>query len=162
MSLKSMFRNWLESRGQKQYTMDEIIDRLDEQLKIEDQKTIDWNIKATARLCHEANRILCESHGDFSQPKWNDAPDWQKESCEDGVRFHIDNPESTPEQSHENWMKHKLADGWRFGLIKNPEKKTHPCLRPYDELPLEQRKKDEMFSLIVSHFDIIVPRYFIQ
>ena len=53
-----------------------------------------------AKLCHEVNRAYCESLGDMSQPRWEDAPDWQRQSAINGVKFHMTG-EFTPEQSHE-------------------------------------------------------------
>lgn len=102
-----------------------------------------------ARVCHEANRALCEINWDHSQSPWEIAPQWQKESAVNGVRFHLANPDATPEQSHENWMKEKIQDGWVYGERKNATAKTHPCLRPYNELPEDQQMKDHMFRAIV-------------
>jgi len=109
------------------------------------------NIEAIAKLCHEVNRAYCMSIGDNSQPSWEDAPDWLKKSEINGVKFHLEN-ERTPEQSHENWMREKLADGWKYGPVKDPEKKEHPCLVPYEQLPVEQRTKDYLFKSIVDSF----------
>lgn len=102
-----------------------------------------------ARVCHEANRAFCESHGNKSQPSWNNAPEWQRRSAVNGVLFHLNNPTRSPEDSHNNWMREKIDDGWTYGPKKDPEKKTHPCIQPYDELPLIQRKKDSLFIAIV-------------
>ncbi|MGB8520801.1 MAG: RyR domain-containing protein [Candidatus Tumulicola sp.] len=77
---------------------------------------------------------------------------WQRNSCIDGVKFKINNPESTPQQIHENWLAHKHADGWVFGEKKDAYKKTHPCFLPYDELSPEQRVKDAIFQGIVAAF----------
>jgi len=33
--------------------------------------------------------------------------------------------------------------------VKDPEKKQHPCFVPYDELPIQQRRKDALFVSIV-------------
>lgn len=114
------------------------------------------NIERIARVAHEANRALCESMGDFSQPKWEDAPHWQIASAMDGVKFHLDRHKAglpvTPESSHENWLRQKRAEGWKFGPKKNPELKEHPCFKPYAELPVEQRLKDYVFSGIVKAF----------
>jgi len=104
-----------------------------------------------AKICHNVNRAYCESIGDHSQPHWDVAPDWQKESAVDGVEFHLAN-EVSPEQSHENWMEHKEKDGWSYGDVKDAVKKTHPCMLPYDELPVEQRTKDHLFKAIVDSF----------
>jgi hypothetical protein len=102
-----------------------------------------------ARLCHEVNRAFCRSIGDDSQPAWDDAPDWQTQSAINGVKFHLEN-ETTPEMSHESWMAEKLADGWTYGSAKDPGMKKHPCMVPYEQLPLEQRTKDYLFKAIVD------------
>ena len=60
------------------------------------------------------------------------------------------NPNITPEQSHEGWMRQKVADGWVHGDVKDPVKKTHPCLVPYDQLPFEQQAKDKLFTSVVK------------
>lgn len=105
--------------------------------------------EVAARLAHEANRILCLALGDASQPKWEDAPDWQKVSARKGVEMIAANPDTTPEQSHEGWLAEKAATGWKYGPVKNPDTKEHPCFVPYNELPAPQRLKDEMFGLTV-------------
>lgn len=107
-----------------------------------------------AEICHEANRAYCSSIGDFSQPPWESAPEWQKESAVQGVKFHLEQPignvlEMAP-ASHENWMKVKEEEGWVYGEKKDPEKKTHHCMVPYLELPQEQRMKDFIFCGIIA------------
>lgn len=106
-------------------------------------------IESIAAVCHEANRAYCLVLGDGSQPAWQDAPDWQRESGVKGVQFRIENPEAPPSAQHESWMKQKEAEGWKHGPVKDPEKKEHPCFLPYDALPPEQRAKDHLFSAIV-------------
>lgn len=105
-----------------------------------------------ARICHEVNRTYCEALGDTSQVAWEDAPDWQKTSAINGVRFHIENPDAGPSASHENWYKEKEATGWVYGPVKDVEKKEHPCMVPYDQLPPEQRTKDALFIAVVRAF----------
>jgi len=95
------------------------------------------------------NREYCEALGDMSQLSWEEAPDWQRTSAFNGVRFHIDNPGASPADSHEEWMKEKIADGWIFSAVKDPSLKYHPCILPYLELPVEQRAKDYIFRGIV-------------
>ena len=102
-----------------------------------------------ARVCHEANRAYCRSLGDNSQSHWESAPDWQRQSAINGVRFTVANPKAPASASHESWMKEKLADGWTYGETKDPEKKTHPCIVPFEELPIEQQRKDMLFQAIV-------------
>lgn len=102
-----------------------------------------------ARVAHEINRAYCQALGDHSQLPWEDAPQWQRDSAISGVQIHIGNPDYSPEQSHEVWMKHKHADGWRQGPEKNPELKEHPDLVPYSALPVETRAKDFLFRAVV-------------
>lgn len=103
-----------------------------------------------AAVCHEANRMYCTVTGDRSQPEWYDAPEWQKISAVQGVQTLIADPSLTPEQMHQNWMAFKLRDGWTYGLIKDAEKKQHPCMVEYSALPEVQKMKDHLFHAIVK------------
>lgn len=105
------------------------------------------HIGACARAAHEVNRAYCLALGDDSQPPWEQAPDWQRTSAMNGVEGALKG--ATPEQSHESWLAEKAATGWKYGLVKDPEKKEHPCFVPYTKLPELQRKKDELFVLTV-------------
>jgi len=110
---------------------------------------MDMSVAQIAQVAHEINKAFCESIGDNSQPKWTDAPEWQKSSAIKGVEFHLVNPNASPSASHDSWLKQKQADGWKYGPIKDADKKEHPCFVPYDELPIEQRSKDFLFKQVV-------------
>ncbi len=102
-----------------------------------------------AKICHEANKSYCEVLGDCSQQNWVDAPEWQRTSAIKGVEFIIDNPNAGPSASHVSWLKEKELDGWKYGPVKDPAKKEHPCYVDYYTLPIEQRIKDHLFGAIV-------------
>ena len=103
------------------------------------------SIWTAAKVCHEVNRAYCASLGDFSQPMWDDAPTWQKDSAVNGVKHAWDNPDAQPSDSHESWLKEKAEAGWKYGPVKDPEKKEHPCFVAYEALPPAQRVKDALF-----------------
>ena len=107
------------------------------------------SIDHIAMVCHEANRAWCKSNGDFSQKEWAIAPDWQRGSAINGVIHAYASPDATPEDMHNIWMAGKIADGWVYGEVKDPDAKTHPCLGPFDQLPEWQQKKDILFLAIV-------------
>ena len=107
-------------------------------------------LEEVAKVCHQANKAYCESIGDTSQLSWEEAPEWQKASCLEGVKARAKHSMISPAQTHNLWMQKKLADGWTYGETKDPEKKTHPCLKPYKELPVEQRIKDELFLSVAG------------
>lgn len=106
-------------------------------------------LESIARVCHEVNRAYCQALGDDTQPAWEDAPEWQRQSALAGVNAHWQNPNMSPADSHASWYKQKEADGWKYGPVKDAEKKEHPCFVPYDQLPIEQRAKDYLFRAVV-------------
>jgi len=100
-------------------------------------------IELCARGAHELNRAWCLFIGDTSQKPWDEAPDWQKVSCHDGVLGILQG--GTAEESHNNWLRHKQATGWRYGKVKDETIKEHPAMMPYDDLPPEQKVKDQIY-----------------
>ncbi len=108
-----------------------------------------------AKVAHEVNRAWCEFTGDTSQPAWDAAPEWQRESAIAGVKFHLANPEAGDAASHDAWMADKVAAGWVYGPYKRPDADppTHPCIVPFEHLPREQQFKDRLFRTIVHSFD---------
>lgn len=105
-------------------------------------------ITKIAKVCHEANRAYCAAIGDPSQLPWEDAPQWQRDSAMQGVKFHFVNPQAGPSNSHDSWLKEKQATGWKYGPVKDEVKKEHPCCVHYDDLPVEQKAKDYIFRAI--------------
>jgi len=102
-----------------------------------------------AQICHAANRAYCAALGDFAQPEWNDAPKWQQDSARKGVDHALDHPLAKPEDSHNSWLAEKQREGWVYGPVKDPVLKQHPCFVPYDQLPVDQQKKDALFLAVV-------------
>ena len=107
-------------------------------------------IENIARVCHEANRAWCEANGDFSQKPWEQAEVWQTLSAMNGVVFKLTNPDAPESAQHESWMEGMIHCGWVYGPVKDADKKTHPCIVPYEELPEVDRKKDALFAAIVN------------
>lgn len=109
-------------------------------------------LKDVARICHEVNRAYCLALGDVSQEPWEEAPEWQRHSAVDGVALHLKQPWITPEQSHDNWMRLKVSQGWTYGPLKDEVLKQHPCMVSYDQLPDNQKVKDYLFAAVVGCF----------
>jgi hypothetical protein len=66
----------------------------------------------------------------------------QMVSLLDGIEYLDANPDITPEENHNNWMKMKVSQGWVYGEVKDFEKKMHPDLVPFDDLPIVEQRKD--------------------
>ena len=107
-------------------------------------------VEQIAKVCHEANRAYCEVGGDQVQAHWEEAPKEQRESVIKGVRFYLGAPMAMPSDMHDAWVKDKRKQGWVYGSARDDEKKIHPCLMPYDRLPIEQRAKDKLFMGVVQ------------
>lgn len=108
------------------------------------------DVMIIAKIAHEINAAYCRSIGDNSQPSWEDAPEWQKKSAIKGVIFHLENKDASSSASHDSWLNQKREEGWKYGEIKDENKKEHPCFVPYEELPMEQRSKDYLFKQVVE------------
>ena len=48
---------------------------------------------------------------------------------------------------HEVWAAGRLADGWKWGEVRDDEHKLHPCLVSYDELPEIEKDYDRRTAL---------------
>lgn len=108
------------------------------------------DVDRIARVCHEANRGWCEATGDFSQRPWGEAELWQRDSAIKGVLYALEHPDAPDSAQHDAWMADKFATGWVYGPTKDAATKTHPCLVPFEQLPMEQQAKDRIFRAIVK------------
>lgn len=107
-------------------------------------------VKDIAKICHEANSAYCETLGDMSQRSWEFAEPWQRDSAVNGVLFKLANPNAPPSAQHDAWLDDKRNSGWKFGPVKDADKKEHPCFVPYEALPEFQKAKDALFCAIVT------------
>lgn len=100
-----------------------------------------------AKTAHDMNRHYCVSINDPVQAPWELLTAEKVESVLIGVAGVVAG--NTPELSHALWsMTHKQM-GWKLGPVRDEEKKEHPNLRPYAELPIQQRLKDTLFRTVV-------------
>lgn len=114
----------------------------------EDLKTSNELQSRLVLAIHEANKEIQQQTGEFI-PQLSEH---LTKSILDGVYFVLDNPNCTPEQQHNNWVHFKRADGWKYGQTKDFERKEHPCLVPYSELPEIQQRKDSVFRQTLDNF----------
>ncbi|WP_433302333.1 RyR domain-containing protein [Actinoplanes sp. CA-030573] len=55
--------------------------------------------------------------------------------------------ERLAENAHEVWAVERMTDGWRYGPSRDDEKREHPCLVPYSDLPEREREYDRALVL---------------
>lgn len=104
-----------------------------------------------ARITHAANAVYSTIINDgIRHFFWEDTPEAVRAAVIRGVEAKLTRPEMTAAEQHGLWLKDKLEHGWVYGPVKDVDKKTHPNIVPYDQLPEDQRRKDKLFSAIVT------------
>ena len=63
--------------------------------------------------------------------------------------------EKLAENTHEVWAKGRTDSGWKYGTVRDDEKKETPCLVAYSDLPESEKEYDrntamETLKLIVK------------
>jgi RyR domain len=48
---------------------------------------------------------------------------------------------------HEAWVDIRVAQRWTYGPHRNDDRREHPCLVPYDDLPEEEQSTDREMAL---------------
>ena len=57
---------------------------------------------------------------------------------------------------HEEWMRKRVAEGWRYGPERNESLRESPCITDYDSLPETEKEYDratarETLRFILNH-----------
>lgn len=60
--------------------------------------------------------------------------------------------ESLSKNIHEVWAAGRIAEGWKYGPVRDDTKKEHPCLIPYEELSEEEKDYDRATALGTIRF----------
>ena len=55
--------------------------------------------------------------------------------------------EKIAENVHDHWAIGRIAEGWTYGEQRDDQKKTTPCLVPYDQLPDSEKAYDRTTAL---------------
>jgi hypothetical protein len=100
-----------------------------------------------AQVCHEANRALMLVNGNpHTDPDWADVP-WQASAVADVATARAG---TTGEAMWREWCARKRAQGWTYGLVRDEQARTHPCLvDDYQRVPWPERAKDLLYLAIV-------------
>jgi hypothetical protein len=105
-------------------------------------------VERVAEVVHEANRTWDKVRGVPPGPPWEQAEDWQREAAMKDVRLTLAG--APPSQLHETWRQRKLAQGWKPGLVKDPQSKTDPMLVPYTDLSAEDQRTPALAAAITQ------------
>jgi hypothetical protein len=109
-----------------------------------------------AKIIHGATSTLPRIDG-TKAPEWDLLSSESQRLAEIAVKEIFENcakyfgRPSSAKDYHDLWMNLKLNEGWKHGTSFSLVDKTHPSLIPFEDLPLSEKIKDEVwFSLTVT------------
>jgi hypothetical protein len=102
-------------------------------------------------LIYEATRLEATwSKRSIVPEKWEERDEkFRKQMIEMVEKYLKMEQLPTPEEAHNSWMKSYLEMGWKYGAKRDTEKKTHPDLVSFYDLPKDERDKDAIFLAFV-------------
>lgn len=106
---------------------------------------------ALARAAHEVNRSWNAYAGLAVDKSWEQMTEIEKAFARSSV-FAIITHDFSAEKTHEAWMATKQVEGWTYGAVKSEARKEHPCMVPFNQLPVEQQAKDLLWVDTVKSF----------
>jgi hypothetical protein len=70
-------------------------------------------------------------------------------------------------QKHEDWVRERTGAGWRYGTTFDADEKTHPLLRPWDQIPDRYKQPDmewpqKLVSILNDQGYAIIPQVELQ
>jgi len=89
-----------------------------------------------AEVAHNINasfRLVAAEYAQF----WRELPPeaWERVDSLRQVKLLRENPDLSPQQEHEAWMRERIQHGWSWGAERNADRKQNPLLVEWDELP---------------------------
>lgn len=110
-------------------------------------------INQIAQECHLKNDELMLANGEVpNSTSWHEMDDHMKDMNIKSVKKALLNPNLTAKDMHDEWMKNKIADGWRYGITKDADQKTHPLIIDFDKMNDIDKLKDQIFIDVVNKY----------
>jgi hypothetical protein len=101
-------------------------------------------VEACARVGYEVYRT---GFDDPAKLEWDAAEDDDRKVARDMAVVVLSGV--TPEQEHARWLARKADEGWSLGAL-DEERRLHPNMVPYEQLPDGQRLLDRLFVAAVT------------
>jgi hypothetical protein len=105
------------------------------------------------QIVYEVNRTIRMCNGQAPIPAFEDAGQAKADSL---LKAIIDvwsnchySCDIDGEKQHNNWVYAKLKEGWTYGPVEDFNKKQHPNLVPFEQLPWSEKIKDALFLSVV-------------
>jgi uncharacterized protein (DUF433 family) len=133
------------------------------QIELEDELTEEYHLlseddilELILTVVHNANAVMKKINGEKHE-ELADMEPARRAGIKAAIKYALEN-DTTPEQSHINWLAAQEALGYKYGVEIDRVNLLHPCMVPYEQLPAAQKLKDDMFMSIINSFKEKIPR----
>lgn len=96
------------------------------------------------QIAAEIRVMLCEAP--YAQEIFDDAQRQRRITALQDCALHA----TSDAERHLSWVKMHEESGWVYGPQFDPEKKTHPNLLPWEQLPITTRSKARIFAMVAN------------
>lgn len=103
-------------------------------------------VEAAATAAYEVVRVCERALSGKSMLGWEALSARKKSNFRSWVRLALYGVSA--EEAHGQWLGRKVEQGWTFGLVKDRQKKTHPLLVTFDELPKKHKCRKKLFMVV--------------
>lgn len=106
--------------------------------------------EARAKWIYEGTRLENVAAGRPINPEpWEQRDEYFRENMIKAVNLQCGpNRVTSPEELHNRWVSAYEKMGWKYGPVRNVEKKEHPDMVPFNELGKLEQDKDFVFFLM--------------
>lgn len=101
------------------------------------------------RVIHEALSAWNVANGQPAYDGWDTLDDAGKASTLESVQFVLSHPNVGAGAQHAQWVQQKEAAGWSYAETRDNDKKHHPMMVPFTDLPEDEQRKDALLNAIV-------------
>jgi len=106
-----------------------------------------------AQNAYEKTQLCRKNRGDFQDLPWAYLEEWKRNDIINTVWFYLMYyPSQGAEECHNSWVADKFLDGWVYGYALLQDKRQHPNLVPFGQLPVEEQIKnlDITYNIITT------------
>lgn len=157
-SPEGMLTSYAVKDPQDNPTSVSLIHRVDENGKHEYEIPLARNLTSDEiyKIVEQLDISFNEGDFLFETSTWDDGcciaeEDDEDEYLESGSMEVIS--EQVSQRLHDKWMQERLHKGWRYGELRSDEEKTHPLIKPWNQLSEEFRHID--YELPITVFELL-------
>ena len=113
-----------------------------------------YSLSKVARIIHSLVReynFLVYGENYPNSAKWKDLSEEFTISLKNAIINESNRPSISNQLSHSRWMRDRKNQGWKYSEVLDREKKLHPNLVPYKDLPNSEKFKDFLFKNLVKY-----------